>query len=101
MHYLKLDLLGMNPRDLEELLGLGLGNAFFAYNNRINHQKRGFCMGFLPCPKIAVIQVYSFERQSICGNIDCISAITKATYRRYMDDAEGVALNLNEEQALC
>ena len=35
------------------------------------HQKRRLLMEFLPCPKIAVIQVYSFERQSIYGNIDC------------------------------
>ena len=63
----KLDLLGMNLRDVEELvlLELGLGNAFFTYNNRMYHQKRGLFMGYLPCPKIAVIQVYSFRRQSI------------------------------------
>ena len=94
----KLDLLGMNLRDLEELLELGLGNAFFTYNNRMYHHKRGLFMGYLPCPTIAVIQVYSFERRSIYSNTDCITDITKATYRRYMDDAEGVALN--EEQAL-
>ena len=94
----KLNLLGMNLRDLEELLELGLGNAFFTYNNRMYHQKRGLFMGYLPCPKIAVIQVYSFERRSIYSNTDCITDITKATYRRYMDDAERVALN--EEQAL-
>ena len=94
----KLDLLGMNLRDLEQLLELGLGNAFFTYNNRMYHQKRGLFMGYLPCAKIAVIQVYSFERRSIYSNTDCITDITKATYRRYMDDAEGVALN--EEQAL-
>ena len=88
----------MNLRDLEELLELGLGNAFFTYNNRMYHQKRGLFMGYLPCPKIAVIQLYSFERRSIYSNIDCITEITKATYRRYVDDAEGVALN--EEQAL-
>ena len=62
------------------------------------HQKRELFMGHLPCPKIAVIQVYSLERRSIYGNIDCITDITKATSRRYVDDAEGVALN--EEQAL-
>ena len=94
----KLDLFGMNLRDLEELLELGLGNAFFTYNIRMYYQKRGLFIGYLPCPKIAVFQVYSFERRSIYGNIDCITDITKATYRRYMDDAEGVALN--EEQAL-
>ena len=96
----KLDLFGMNLRDLEELIELGFGNAFFTYNIRMYYQKRGLFMGYLPCPKskIAVIQVYSFERQSIYGNIDCITDITKATHRRYMDDAEGVALN--EEQAL-
>ena len=61
----KLDLLGMNLRDVEELLELGLGNASFTYNNRMYHQKRGLFMGYLPCPKIAVIQVYSFGRRSI------------------------------------
>ena len=59
-------------------------------------QKRGLFMGYLPCPKIAVIQVYSFERQSIYGDIDCITDITKATYRRYMDDVEGLAMNEEE-----
>ena len=34
----------------------------------------------------------------IYGNIDCINDMTKATNRRYMDDAEGVALN--KKQAL-
>ena len=66
--------------------------------NRMYHQKRGLFMGYLPCPKIAVIQVYSFERQSIYGDLDCITDITKATYRRYMDDVEGVAVN--EEETL-
>ena len=66
----KLNLLGMNLRDLEELLELGLGNAFFTYNNRMYHQKRGLFMGYLPCPKIAVTQVYSFERRSIYSNTD-------------------------------
>ena len=66
--------------------------------NRMYHQKRGLFMGYLPCPKIAVMQVYSFERRSIYGDLDCITDITKATYRRYMDDVEGVAVN--EEETL-
>ena len=62
------------------------------------HQQRGLFVGYLLCPKIAVIQVYSFERRSIYGDLDCITDITKATYRRYMDDVEGVAVN--EEETL-
>ena len=90
-HLEDVEMHGLQIRDVQELLELGMGNSFFTYNNKLYRQNIGLFMGYPPSPTVAVIRVYKFEHNSIYIDIYYLPIVHKGWYKRFMDDVGAVA----------
>ena len=82
-HRSQLNLYGLKLIDIQEMLELVLGGAFFTYNSRVFLQTVGLFMGCKPSPICAIVPIYTFERKSIYLDTAYIST----PYGKYIDDA--------------
>ena len=82
-HKSHINLYGLKLIDIEEMLELVLGDAYFTYNSRVFLQLVGLFMGCKPSPVCAIVRIYSFERRSIYLDTTYIST----PYGKYIDDA--------------
>ena len=93
-HRDKLNLYGLELRDIHEMLEYIFGKAYFTFNNRLYLQLMGLFMGCKPSPIGAIIRVYYFERRSIYTDSHYLPVIQRL-YRRYVDDAGTLAKSQN------
>ena len=94
-HRDEINMYGLNPTQLHEMLETVFHHSYFSYNKHVYLQILGLFMGCIPSPILAVCRVHMFECASIYTDINFI---TNYFYKIYIDDAGSTAHLMEEAQ---
>ena len=100
-HWEELDTFGLTLVDLQRIMELVFGKAYFTFDEKLYWQRDGLFMGCSPSPGAAIMAVYRMERNSIYTDVHYLFRLVHTYYCRYVDDNSSIAPHEEAAKQIC
>ena len=100
-HWDELDTFGLTLVDLQKIMELVFGKAYFTFDEKLYWQRDGLFMGCSPSPGAAILAMYRMERNSIYTDTHYLFRLVHTYYCRYVDDNSSIAPHEEAAQQIC